>query len=340
MTRKKSTIPISPFKRGQIIEALLHEEEQETISDRLDVSIRTIQRLWKKYKEKGNCDIGTSTGRPKKTSTKEDRLIVRQVKKDRFVTSPEIKKNFPDLSISERTVRRRINEVSPFASYWAARTPFINEVNRAKRLQWAIMHQHWTVDQWNKVLWSDESPFVFFYHAKRRVWRMHNERYKPWCTTGTIKHDKKINVWGCFSASGVGNLYRIEGNLNQYQYQTILETQMIPSKQRLFGQNQWIFQQDNDPKHTANMIKAWLASNHVVVIPWPAQSPDLNPIENLWSILDYSVRTRKPTNEAALFQTLSNAWAAISPNTLQSLVTSMPSRCQAVIEASGYATGY
>ena len=65
-----------------------------------------------------------------------------------------------------------------------------------KRLEWAKAHQNWTVDQWRNVLWSDESPFVLRYNRKKRVWRLHNERYNPLVTVATVKHDKKINIWG------------------------------------------------------------------------------------------------------------------------------------------------
>ena len=73
---------------------------------------------------------------------------------------------------------------------------------------------------------------------------------------------------------------------------------------------------------------------------WPSQSPDLNPIENLWTMLDRAAVDRQPRNDQELFAVLQEAWNALSPDLLASLVDSMPRRCQAVLDARGYATKY
>jgi hypothetical protein len=147
-------------------------------------------------------------------------------------------------------------------------------------------------------------------------------------------------VWGCFAAHGVGNLYRVEGFLKKEQYQTILENEMLPSADLLFGRENWHFQQDNDPKHTAKVIKEWFNQYEIPKMEWPAQSPDLNPIENLWSILDQRVKHRKPNTDEELFDVLKKGWEELPVDLLTKLVDSMPHRCRAVIEAKGNATKY
>ena len=91
---------------------------------------------------------------------------------------------------------------------------------------------------------------------------------------GMVKHNKKIQVWVCFSAHGVGNLYRVPGILDQHGYHSILQWQMKPSVQRLFRTKDCYFQQDNDSKHTAHVIRNFLANYEVPTLPWPSQSPD------------------------------------------------------------------
>ena len=147
-------------------------------------------------------------------------------------------------------------------------------------------------------------------------------------------------VWGGFSSHGVGKFVWIDGIMDQHVYHNLLQNHALPSAQQLFGDQKFIFQQDNDPKHTAHINKRYLTSKAVDVLPWPAQSPDLNPIENLWSILDGRLKNRKPQNEDELFNALAEAWYELPTDLLNRLVDSMPRRCEAVIKSKGFPTKY
>ena len=183
------------------------------------------------------------------------------------------------------------------------------------------------------------------YNARQRVWRRHNERYDKDKCQGTVKHDIKIMVWGCFTSKSVGRLVRVNGIMDQHQYMEILDKNMIPCSKELFGDQHgnatnWYFQQDNDPKHTAKKTSNWFIEKEVPLMEWPSQSPDLNPIENLWSILDRRCAKRNPSNADALFEVLTEAWKEIPEYILRNLVHSMPTRCAKVIEANGGLTKY
>jgi hypothetical protein len=107
---------------------------------------------------------------------------------------------------------------------------------------------------------------------------------------------------------------------------------MLHSADILFGRENWHFQQDNDTKHTDKRVKEWVLDYNCIAMDWPSQVPDLNPIENLWSILDRQLCNRKCNSEAELFQALKQAWESLPTDLLDQLVVSMHDRCQAIID--------
>ena len=90
-----------------------------------------------------------------------------------------------------------------------------------------------------------------------------------------------------------------------------LETQVLPSAQNLLPRGEWILQEDNDPKHTSNLSQELLTYRGVSRLSWPAQSPDLSPIENLWSTLDQRLKDRTCSTKDQLFAYLQEGWAAL-----------------------------
>ena len=105
-----------------------------------------------------------------------------------------------------------------------------------------------------------------------------------------------MNVWGCFTSSGVGRLYKIPGIMDSKMYKQILIHQLIPSANELFKDKSWVFQQDNDPKHTANNVKNYLKNKKLVVLSsqW---APDVNPTLGLRCIFIGNVGRPKTTSE-------------------------------------------
>ena len=99
-------------------------------------------------------------------------------------------------------------------------------------------------------------------------------------------------------------------------------------------------QQDDVPKHNAKSVKNYIQSKQWKLLDHPPQSPDLNPIENLWRILDMKCKNRNCNTENELFEMLKSEWEKIENSTLEKLIDSMPSRCRTVAKSNGYATKY
>ncbi len=142
------------------------------------------------------------------------------------------------------------------------------------------------------------------------------------------------------SSAGVGPLCLLQSTVNAAIYQEILEHFMLPSADKLYGDADFIFQQDLAPAHTAKGTKSWFNDHGVTVLDWPANSPDLNPIENLWGIVKRKMRDTRPNNADDLKAAIKATWASIPPQQCHKLITSMPRRIEAVIKAKGAPTKY
>lgn len=127
--------------------------------------------------------------------------------------------------------------------------------------------------------------------------------------------------------------------MNAADYTDVLQNKMLP-----FAEDEmplkWEFMQDNDPKHSARSVKWWFQQNEVLVMEWPSQSPDLNPIEHLWGVLKNKIGSFKSKNKQELWEKIQETWYSIPPEVCANLVGSMNRRCQEVIKMKGSSTKY
>ncbi len=222
-----------------------------------------------------------------------------------------------------------------------ATKPLLNQRQRQKHLTWSVEKKNWTVAQWSKVLFSDESKFcISFGNQGPRVWRKSGEAQNPCCLKSSVKFPQSVMIWAAMSSAGVGPLCFLKSTVNAAIYQEILEHFMLPSADKLYGDADFIFQQDLAPAHAAKGTKSWFNDHGVTVLDWPANSPDLNPIENLWGIVKRKMRDTRPNNADELKAAVKETWASIPPQQCHKLITSMPCRIEAVIKAKGAPTKY
>jgi len=281
-------------------------------------------------------------GRKRCTSKRDDRALERTVKKSRFDNIGEIQKKWAKTGVkaSNSTTYRRMLEMG-YVSRIPGVKPLLNARQRRKRLEWALEKKKWTVAQWSKVMFSDESKFcISFGNQGSRVWRRSGEAQIPSCLKSSVKFPQSVMVWGAMSSAGVGQLCFLKLRVNAAVYQEVLEHFMIPSVEQLFGDEDFIFQQDLAPAHSAKTTTAWFQNHGVSVLSWPANSPDLNPIENLWGIVKKKMANLRPSNAAELKTAIETTWATIRPDQCHKLISSMPRRIQAVIAAKGAPTKY
>ncbi|CAK9820118.1 Transposable element Tcb1 transposase [Anthophora quadrimaculata] len=305
------------------------------------VSQSTVQRIRKKYCKSILLNVG---GRPKKLSPQNERFVTSGEASSAIMAAKLLKED-TNIQISQWTAQRTLKGAE-FRSIKKKKKPMLSKKNIKRRLEFAKKYRNWTTTDWERVIWSDKTKINrICSDGMSWCWIRKNERLKPRHVKQTLKHGGgSLMFWGCLTAFGVGSLHRINGIMNQYLYKDILQDHLVDAVENMpFEEKNVIFMHDRDPKHTAKSVKNWLSTKKFSVLDWPAQSPDLNPIENLWGLLKRRLRDSydsQPTSITDLYNRIQEQWEQISPDYCKKLVESMPKRISAVLQAKGLWTKY
>ncbi|KAG8843994.1 hypothetical protein FRC20_003666 [Serendipita sp. 405] len=261
----------------------------------------------------------------------------------RVDTAPEAKRLL-GLEVSNQTVHNALRAAGLRACV-KAKKPALQISHRRCRLDFAITHRHWTMDDWSRVIFSDETKINHMGSDGRRYcYKMPGEELSKRTVQPTVKHGGgSTMVWGGMSVKGVGKMCVIDGIMDAQKYIKILDQNLLAMAcDHWMLRGGFIFQQDGDPKHTSATARNWFEDNQINVLKWPAQSPDLNPIEHLWDHLKRRLNSYEnhPTSIHELEHRIKKEWNSIDPEVCQKLIASIPERLEAVIRAKGGNTKY
>lgn len=337
----KITIPalmmdISPKKRSKIITLREHTTKTlQDIADECNVSLSSVKRILRLRKETGSVEVQRTgkCGRKKKTSTSEDRLLVRKSVANPKLSAVDLARDLKEggKDVHVTTVRRRL-----LAAGLRARRPpkkqLLTAAMKKKRLNWARAHEDWTEKDWKRVIFSDESHFFVQGQKVQYVRKRANEKVRACHIKQTVKHPDKKMFWGCFSHRGLLDLVPVDGMLRSNEYIEILKTRLVPHYRKTN-----IFQQDLAPCHTAKIVKAFFQKSKVRVLDWPGNSPDVNPIENLWFIMKQLLSKLDCTTKAKVIANVNKIWKESEElkKHCATLVASMPNRVRQLIINKG-----
>jgi transposase len=310
------------------------------IGRRLNISEFCVRTTIKNFEASGSVNDKPRSGRPRKLSTRDENMLYtlsrRNPKAGVSELSAQINDSLVNKTVSRTTISKLLRE-KDLNSYHAARKPLLTFTDRQKRKKWCRERLNWSVQRWRMVIFSDESNFeIANRKSKTFVRRKNTEKYLQQHLQSRIqKGGGSVGIWGCISGSGVGCHEIYEGRLNQYRYRDILENALAASRDLFEADQDWLFQQDNAPCHTAHSITEYFAGSNVQLMPWPARSPDLNPIENLWSWMDYQLTKKQITSLEMLKTELTKLWLEIPIKMIENLIESMPRRLAACIKNNG-----
>jgi transposase len=335
---------LTPEQRQIIVTLHAEGNSEHQVEAKTGFARSTVHSVIKKHRETGTVADKPGRGRKRKTSERDDRLLTLQIRKNRRLSAESVAQSSRSLvgvQLSPSTVRRRMQE-REYHGCTPKKEPYLKPEHIKLRQQFAKAHVDKPIEFWEKVIWSDESKFnLFGSDGRMYVWRQPHEVCRRDCIRPVVKHGGgSVMVWGSFSAGGVGRLVFIDGIMRGVNYRNILDQHLHQSATAMGLDGDFIFQHDNDSKHRSHVVKRYLQEKGVRELEWPSSSPDLNPIEHLWSILGRAVAKKRYRNKKDFKRQLQDAWDALDPEILNKLVASIPRRLAEVIKNKGGHTKY
>ena len=337
--------------RERALRQLQAGSRPEDVAVTFGVHISTIYRLSNHFQLTQSTQDRPRRGRPRVTSGREDRHIVREHTRDRFRSASTTARNTVGThgrTVSHQTIARRLREANI-----RCRRPYRGAIltphHRQIRLGWARNHINWRLRDWSRVLFTGESLFcVYALDSRRRIYRRPGERLNDACI---LQRDRwggiRVLVWGGITHNmRVGPVFFLNqaqgqgrGVTAQRYIHEVLQPHIVP----FFQQHQnFPLQKDNARPHTARVTQQFLQRNGIPLLPHPARSPDLNPIEHFWDEIGRQLQGRQhmPQTVQELQDAIQEIWRTIPRHRTNNLVASMYRRCRAVINANGGHTRY
>ena len=302
-------------------------------------------------------------GRPTKLNARDIRRLLRAVSSSadgRQASHLQLAKEL-GIEASPQTIRRALRKAS-FRRCIACPKPLVSWINRRKRLQWAREHLHWRLEDWLRVIFTDESSFETGQRSRIFVGRRSGERYCPDCIN-KFKHSGRLSVmvWGGICGDQTSDLIHFKKTIRVLKrgknkgtprlgltamdyINQILQPNILPWYRELKKRGyRPIFMQDGASIHGAKEVQLWLRQNAIETMIWPPSSPDLNPDEYMWKGCKARIR-RYPkliTNIESLFKAVRKEWIHLG-NQKKHLkwISSMRERCEAIIKNRGFSTKF
>ncbi|GFW33401.1 transposable element Tcb2 transposase [Trichonephila clavipes] len=289
---------------------------QADAARRLNVSRSVVQRLWDQYQSEDSVSRRPVPGRPRATTSAEDRFLALSARRRRTTTVPQL-----------------------VADHFQASGRRISATTRRNRLCWAREHVSWTQQQWASVLFTDESRFTMESDSGRLlIWREQRTRYHQ---SNTVeRHSYRgggILVWAGISLGGHTDLHVFHGGtVTGLRYRDEILDPYVRPYAAAIG-NDFILMDNNARPHPARIVEEYLEDHGLERMEWPARSPDLNLIEHLWDYLDREVAALNPPPRSLheLKQGLLCVWSSLPIPVSDNLINSMGNRCRQCIQVRG-----
>jgi len=306
---------------------------ERQISIKLDIPKSTVHRYLEEWRTKTPVKDLKGQGRPKKLDSGDQKFIRKLLREKPLSTVKDVVNALHSSRgkvVSASTAKRMLHDMNLNFSKPQI-VPELSEAQKTKRVQWCKQHKKMKFDG---VFFSDET-YIELGCGNSGLWHKKGQRAKR----EKRKFPVKMMFWGAISTREKAPLIAVVGTMNTERYIELLRDKFFAwvTANRV---EMSVFQQDNASCHVSKRAKQFFADHDVGLLEWPANSPDLNPIENIWGILKESVRKRNPQTKEDLEQFAQEEWVRIPQKTIKKTIMSVPKRCDQIISREGEKCDY
>lgn len=345
---KESNMPyvgLSDIQRGRIVALVEQGMSQRQIAATVGVSQGVVSKTYARFLELETLKNRPRQSRRRVTSDRQDRFLIQIAKRNPTSTHRDLQRQLlqaTGVGVSVETIRKRLRAGNLF-SRRQLRVPELSRQNKTDRLNWCLEHQNWTIEDWQNVLFSDETRIglrsddrrIRVLRGRGRQARLQTARSVPRYKGGTVM------FWGGIMMGEKTPLRPLRQSVTGRRYVDLVLEPIVRLWRGAMG-NIFIFMHDNAPPHSSRVATEFLETEDVTVLRWPACSPDINPIEHVWDFIKRRIRARRnaPGNVDQLIEAALEEWANLPQEQVDNLIRSIPRRIEDCIGARGGNTNY
>jgi len=328
--------------KWKIVSLMKKHGNPNAVAPQVPCDVRTVNKWWSVYQKHGTVVVPRNRsgkmGQQKKWDYDVKRSLKRIVETKDVCYAVDIQKcsRYKLKDVPLRTINRILLEILGCEVKKKSRCQLLSEAQKRKRVEWATEHLN---DDISKTVYTDESTFeLHFSHGHRRC--LPGQHPGP---SNEVKYPEKVMVWGAVSLCGTFEIVILSENVNAQTYITTLKQffRDLPHAAPGVKPNQIVFQQDGAKPHTATETIAFLKSKKITLLEhWPANSPDLSPIEPIWSWMKHQIKKMTLRDRSDLEAAITEVWGRIPRKVVEGVINAYPKHLAECILRDGEKTGH